>query len=156
MFQVRADSLESYLRFDPVRRVELEAVDGLIRRAAPGLRRYFHQGTPAGEAGMRLKMIGYGLFRYAVGGGKHMISWPVIGLALQKNYISLYLAVTVEGCPITALYADRLGTSRVGRNNFSFERFSDLDADALEQLIARCAEVFTAEPENPVRYKQRI
>lgn len=105
---------------------------------------------------MRLKMIGYGLFRYAIGSGKQMISWPVIGLALQKNYISLYLAVTVEGRPITVLYADRLGASRVGRNNFSFERFSDLDADALEQLINRCAEVFTAEPKNPVRYKQRI
>ncbi|WP_379072018.1 hypothetical protein ACFJIU_12950 [Mesorhizobium sp. UC74_2] len=153
MFQVHADNLESYFEFDPRRRGELEAVDGLIRRAAPGLLRYFHHGTPAGEAGMRLQMIGYGQFRYAVGGEKQVL-WPVIGLALQKNYISLYCAITVDGRPIVALYAGRLGALRAGRNNFSFERFSDLDADTLEKLVTRSAEIFEAEPDNPVRYKQ--
>lgn len=153
MLQVRADSLDSYFGFDPRRRNELEAIDGLIRRAAPGLRRYFHEGTPAGQAGMRMKMIGYGQFLYAIRSGKQTL-WPVIGLALQKNYISLYCAVTVDGHPITTLYADRLGALRVGRNNFSFERFSDLNADALEALVSRSAEIFEAEPDNPVRYKQ--
>ncbi|MBR2691714.1 MAG: DUF1801 domain-containing protein [Aquamicrobium sp.] len=153
MFEVQADSLESYFEFDPRRRSELEKVDSLIRRAAPGLGRYFHRGTPAGQAGMRLKMIGYGQFRYAVTSGKQVL-WPVIGLALQKNYISLYFAVTFQGRPVTALYTGRLGALRAGRNNFSFERFSDLDADALETLVTRSAEIFEAEPDNPVRYKQ--
>lgn len=153
MFQVHADSLETYFGFDPRRRGELERVDGLIRQAAPLLSRYFHAGTPAGEAGMRMKMIGYGQFRYAIKNGKQ-VSWPVIGLALQKNYISLYFAVTLDGLPIVAFYAGRLGALRAGRNNFSFERFSDLDAAALEALVARSAEIFEAEPDNPVRYKQ--
>lgn len=153
MFEVQADSLESYFEFDPRRRSELEKVDSLIRRAAPGLGRYFHRGTPAGQAGMRLKMIGYGQFRYAVRSGKQVL-WPVIGLTLQKNYISLYFAVTFQGRPVTALYTGRLGALRAGRNNFSFERFSDLDADALETLVTRSAEIFEAEPDNPVRYKQ--
>ncbi|HEV2506851.1 MAG TPA: DUF1801 domain-containing protein [Mesorhizobium sp.] len=155
MFEVHADSLESYFEFDPRRRGELEKVDSLIRRAAPGLGRYFHRGTPAGQAGMRMKMIGYGQFRYAVGSG-NQAQWPVIGLALQKNYISLYFAVTFEGRPIVALYADRLGALRAGRNNFSFERFSDLDAGTLQALVFRSAEIFEAEPDNPARYKQGI
>ncbi len=153
MFEVQADSLESYFEFDPRRRSELEKVDSLIRRAAPGLGRYFHRGTPAGQAGMRLKMIGYGQFRYAVRSGKQVL-WPVVGLALQKNYISLYFAVTFQGRPVTALYTGRLGALRAGRNNFSFERFSDLDDDALETLVTLSAEIFEAEPDNPVRYKQ--
>ncbi|PLP60928.1 hypothetical protein CYK37_01080 [Mesorhizobium loti] len=135
MFQVHADSLETYFEFDPERRVELEMVDGLIRRVAPGLRRYFHQGTPAGQAGMRMKMIGYGQFPYAISSGKQTV-WPVIGLALQRNYISLYFAVTLDSRPIVALYADRLGAFRAGRNNFSFERFPDLNVDVLEALVA--------------------
>src|SRR5262245_36996945 len=88
MFKVEADSLDAYLKFDPQRRVELEKLDALLRRSAPKLKRHFHSGTPAGEAGMRMKMIGYGRFRYASRSGG-MVDWPVIGVALQKNYISL-------------------------------------------------------------------
>lgn len=152
MFQVRADSVETYFEVDPERRVDLEKVDGLIRGAAPGLPRYFHRGTPAGEAGMRMKMIGYGQFRYAIRSGKQT-PWPVIGLALQKNYISLYFAVTRHGRPIVEHYADRLGALRAGRNNFSFKRFSNLDANVLEALVSHSAEIFEATPDNPVRYK---
>ena len=65
MFRVTADSLKAYLDFDAVRKADLVRLHELVRKAAPGLRRYFHQGTPAGEPGMRLKMIGYGKFRYA-------------------------------------------------------------------------------------------
>lgn len=153
MFRVPADSLEAYFAFDPSRRKELEQVDGVIRRAAPGLVRHFHAGTPAGEAGMRMTMIGYGRFHYATRSGQR-VSWPVIGLALQKNYISLYFALTRQGRPIVEHYADRLGALRTGRNNFSFSSFVDLNAEALTELVACCAEMFEAEPDNPVRYKQ--
>jgi hypothetical protein len=108
MFQVLADSLESYLRFDAVRRKDLEKLGSLIREAAPHLRRYFHKGTPAGEAGMRMKMIGYGKFNYAIQSGKST-SWPVIGVALQRHYISVYVSVTENGLPIVGSYRDKLG-----------------------------------------------
>lgn len=153
MFRVAADSLEAYFAFDPSRRKDLEQVDGVIRRAAPGLGRHFHAGTPAGEAGMRMTMIGYGQFRYAIRNGQQ-VSWPVIGLALQKNYISLYFALTLQDQPIVGLYADRLGALRVGRNNFSFRSFAELNVEALTELVACCGEMFAAEPNNPVRYKQ--
>ena len=42
---------------------------------------------------MRMKMIGYGKFHYAVKSRK-TIEWPIIGVALQKSYISVYVAVT--------------------------------------------------------------
>ena len=76
MFQVHADSLESYLSFDPERRADLEKLNALICEAAPNLPRYFHHGTPAGEAGMRMKMIGYGKFNYTIKSGKST-TWPV-------------------------------------------------------------------------------
>ena len=99
MFRVTADSLKAYLDFDAVRKADLVRLHELVRKAAPGLRRYFHQGTPAGEPGMRLKMIGYGRFQYAIKSGK-TTPWPVIGVALQKSYISVYVAVTRCGAPI--------------------------------------------------------
>lgn len=153
MFQVHADSLASYLRFDPKRRQDLEKLDALIREAAPDLRRYFHKGTPAGEAGMRMKMLGYGKFSYAIRSGKST-SWPVIGVALQRHYISVYASVTKDDVPIVRLYEGTLGESRMGRNNFSFERFADLNAASVSDLCREIAKVFREDPQNPVRYKQ--
>ena len=154
MFRVKADSLREYLDFDPARRSDLEKLHALIRRAAPGLRRHFHAGTPAGEPGMRFKMIGYGKFRYEAKPGK-FVSWPVIGVALQKNYISIYISVTKRSKPIVGgYYAGKLGELRSGRNNFSFEKLEDLDQKALSGLFKEIGSIFASDPENPVRYKQ--
>jgi hypothetical protein len=70
MFRVTADSLGAYLDFDPERKPDLVKLDKLMAKTAPALKRYFHKGTPAGEAGMRMKMIGYGKFLYAIKSGK--------------------------------------------------------------------------------------
>ncbi len=153
MFRVTADSLKAYLSFDPGRTAELEKLDALLVDAAPGLKRYFHVGTPAGEAGMRMAMIGYGRFRYAIKSGK-VASWPVIGVALQKNYISVYAAVMRDGKPLVPLYAGKLGEWRMGSNNFSFRAFDDLEAPAVTALFTEAAAIFKADKDNPVRYMQ--
>src|ERR1700754_882348 len=127
MFRVEADSLAAYLDFDAARTADLVRLHGLARKAAPSLKRHFHKGTPAGEPGMRFKMIGYGKYRYAARSGT-LVEWPVIGVALQKNYISVYVSVTKDGAPIVQSYAGRLGELRSGGNNFSFETFDDLEA----------------------------
>ena len=153
MYKVAADSLSSYLDFDPARKSDLVRLHELVRTAAPDLRRHFHKGTPAGEAGMRMKMIGYGRFRYAIKSGE-TVEWPVIGVALQKNYISVYVPVTRANAPIVPAYAGKLGELRVGRNNFSFERFDDLKTAAVSSLVAEVASIFSADPDNPARYMQ--
>jgi len=153
VFRVTADSLEAYLAFDPGRTADLEQVHAVMRKAAPSLKRHFHAGTPAGEAGMRMNLIGYGQFRYAIKSGKTAI-WPVIGVALQKNYISVYVAVTRGGKPLVSCYAGKLGELRAGGNNFSFEAFVDLKAAAVAALFAEAADIFKADQENPVRYMQ--
>ena len=124
----------------------------MMKKAAPSLKRHFHRGTPAGHAGMRMKMIGYGRFRYVMSG--EAVDWPVIGLALQKNYISAYVSVTRGKSPIVPLYARRLAALRSGGNNFSFEKFDDLNAEAATALFAEVAAIFKADPVNPVRYMQ--
>ncbi len=153
MFRVTADSLAAYLAFDPARKADLARLDRLIRTSAPGLKRTFHQGTPAGSAGMRMKMIGYGRFRYAIKSGES-IDWAVIGVALQKNYISVYMAVTKNGEPLLRSQRAPFGETRRGGNNFSFERFEDLDARALAALFAEADRIFKADAGNPVRYMQ--
>src|SRR5436190_19779913 len=108
MFKVDVDSLEAYFAFDPTREPDITALDAAIRRSAPRLTRYFHAGTPAGEPGMRFKMIGYGPFHYASSSGR-AVEWPAIGVALQKNYISVYIPVARNGSSVIDDYADGLG-----------------------------------------------
>ncbi|MEZ2333578.1 hypothetical protein AB6802_27985 [Mesorhizobium sp. RCC_202] len=148
-----ADDLNDYFGFDPEREPDLRKFDGLIREAARSLQRHFHAGTPAGSAGMRMKMIGYGRFRYSIKCGKST-DWPVIGVALQRSYISVYVSVAVDGHPIVDRYRGKLGETRSGRNNFSFVRFDELEAEMVAKLVAETASMFNADPENPVRYRE--
>jgi hypothetical protein len=153
MFRVDVESLEEYFDFDPSRKGDLVKLDALIAKAAPALKRHFHAGTPAGEAGMRMKMIGYGRFRFAIKSGE-TVDWPVIGVALQKNYISVYLSIAKDGAPILRAPAGALGARRVGNNNFSFGKYEELDAGAAARLFAEAARIFEADPGNPARYRQ--
>ena len=73
---------------------------------------------------MRFKMIGYGRSHFLAKSGQQ-VEWPVVGVALQKNYISVYLSVTKDGALLVKFYAGRLGECRMGRDNFSFVRFDD-------------------------------
>ncbi len=153
MFKVDVDSLQAYLDVDPARKSDLLKLHALLGRAAPGLKRHFHAGTPKGHAGMRMKMIGYGRFHHTATSGER-VAWPVIGVAMQKNYISVYLAVTKDGAPVLRSHAGRLGEKRSGGGNFSFEAFDDLDAKALSSFFAEVARLFAADADNPVRYMQ--
>jgi len=51
-------------------------------------------------------------------------------------------------------YAGKLGELRLGRNNFSFERYGDLKADGVSSLFAEIARIFESDPQNPVEYMQ--
>lgn len=143
MFRVNADTLQTYLDFDPIRKIDLQKLDKLLREFAPGLKRYFHKGTPAGEPGMRFKMIGYGKFHYLAKSGQQ-VEWPVVGVALQKSYISIYLSVTKDGVPLVEWYAGSLGECRIGRNNFSFVRFDGLNLASVSALLAEADQIFHA------------
>ncbi len=143
MFRVDVDSLRSYFDFDPARKSDLQKLDKLVRESAPRLKRYFHRGTPPGEPGMRFKMIGYGRFQFRTRSGKN-VEWPAVGVALQKNYISVYLSVAKDGVPLIQAYSGKLGEKRSGGNNFSFAKYEDLVIPVVSALLAEAEEIFAS------------
>ena len=147
MFKVEVNNLEEYINFDSLRKSDLKKLDRLIVKSAPSLKRFFHKGTPVGEIGMRFKMIGYGKTIHTVKSGQSTI-WPVIGVALQKNYISVYFAVNQRKSSIVDAYIGKLGELHCGQNNFSFESFDDLNTETLSALIAETAMIFSAQQKN--------
>ena len=94
---------------------------------------------------MRFKMIGYGQFHYRTKSGAR-VAWPVIGVALQKNYISVYFAIAVDDKPVVDPYVGKLGELRSGINNFSFQSFDELEPKALAALFADAASIFEIDP----------
>ena len=97
---------------------------------------------------MRFKMIGYGKFHYPAKSGQQ-VEWPVVGVALQKSYISIYLSVTKDGVPLAQSYAGRLGECRMGRNNFSFVRFDDLNLATVSALLAEADRISKRSSRSP-------
>lgn len=137
LFKVVAGSVEEYFRFDPEREDELRAIDALIRAAAPSLARWFVPGTPAGEPGMTMTMIGYGQFEYTTKSSPAPIRWPVLGLALQKNYLSLYCSASGDDGPLTCGYSGRRGRARVSSKGVvTFTSRRDVNLETLTEMIA--------------------
>jgi hypothetical protein len=100
---------------------------------------------------MRMNLIGYGRFQYEVKSGQR-VEWPIVGLALQKNYISLYTCVVKDDAPITDRFKGSLGELRTGRGNFSFVTFDQLDQDAVVALLKEIDKTVRQDPLGALRY----
>jgi hypothetical protein len=140
MFKVPAESVEEYFRFDPEREHSLRELDALIRPAAPALSRWFVPGTPPGQPGMTMTLIGYGQYKCTVKSSPILVTWPVLGIALQKSYLSFYSNVYADGQNFIAGYAGKLGPARVSTKGVvTFATLGDIDRNALAAAIAEIA-----------------
>jgi hypothetical protein len=151
MFKVQAHSLDEYFDADLARKADLQAMDALIREMVPGLERWFYPGAPADGPGMRMTLIGYGSFQYEVTSGQR-VTWPIVGLALQKNYISLYTSVVKDGAPITERHKGTLGELRAGRGNFSFVTFAQLHREGVRALLTDIDNTLRRDPIGALEY----
>ena len=104
---MQANTLDQYFKADQARKADLQA-DALIPETVPDLERWFYSGAQNGKPGMRMNPIGYGAFTYEVKSGER-VEWPIIGLAIQKNYITLYTSVVKDGALIVDGYRGLLG-----------------------------------------------
>jgi hypothetical protein len=83
--------------------------------------------------GSEQNIIGYGDLVYDRKGKK--VEWFQIGLALQKNYISLYVNAVEDGKYLSQRYADQLGKVKVGASSISFKRLEDIDMPKLLEML---------------------
>ena len=112
-------------------REDMERLDDLISEAMPGRSRTLWEGTFWG--GSEQQIIGYGDFSYDRPTGT--VDWFMVGLAAQKNYISMYVNAVADGGYAVQKYAERLGKVKVGSASISFKKVADIDLAALTELI---------------------
>ena len=81
-------------------------------------------------------MLGYGSIPYK-NYKKEIIDWPIVSLASQKNYISIYVCATEDGKYLAESYKDKLGKVSVGKSCIRFKKLEDLNLPALKELLKK-------------------
>lgn len=114
-------------------RGDIETLDRLIAESMPGASRTLWEGVFWG--GTEQRIIGYGDYRNERS-DKDTVEWFIVGLAVQKNHLSLYVNAADEDGYLVARYADALGKAKVGSAVVSFKSAADLDLESVRELIA--------------------
>ncbi len=122
--KVKAGTVTEYLSLVPNERKEaVLALHGFIQKVVPKFKPYFAN-----------NMIGYGKFRYK-NYKKEIIDWPIIALANQKQYISIYVCAIVDGGYVAEKYRKELGKVKVGRSCISLKKLEDIDLSVLKKVL---------------------
>jgi hypothetical protein len=93
--------------------------------------------------GSEQRIIGYGDLRQKNSKGG-VVEWFAVGLASQKNYLSLYVSVVDDGQYIVKRFCDRLGKVKCSNANVTFKRLSDLDLPVVLEMLTRARDVWVA------------
>lgn len=125
MFKLtKAKTIKEYFSMLPTERREpMEFLHKFIQKTAPKLTPNFLYNMP-----------GYGSFKYK-NHKKEILNWPVIALASQKNYISLYVCAVDKGAYVAEKHKKELGKVSVGRSCIRFKKISDLNLKTLEKVL---------------------
>lgn len=129
MFQpTKAKTVQEYLDAVPAERKEMIVfLHDFIQKAAPKLKSHF-----------AYNMLGYGSFPYR-NYKKEMIQWPIVALANQKNYVSVYVCAVQGGEYIAEKHKKELGNVSVGKSCIRFKKLEDVNLPMLKKVIQMAA-----------------
>ena len=123
-----AKSVEEYLLMVPVdQKKDIDFLHDFIQKAVPMLKPYFAS-----------NMIGYGSFYY-LDSKKHKRDWPIISLANQKNYISIYVCTVIEDKSAAEKYKKDLGKLSKGVSCIRFKKIEEINLETLK-IVLKIAE----------------
>jgi len=115
-------------------RADIEQLDAEISRVMSGHPKTMWEGKFWG--GSDQNIIGYGDYSYERSGGDS-VEWFIIGLAPQKNYLSVYVNASDTDGYLVERYADKLGKAKIGKASIGFKSIDDINIDVLLELIEK-------------------
>ena len=122
-------------------REDIATLDAELSRIFANRERVLWEGVFWG--GSEQAIIGYGSYRYKGRSGAEG-EWFIVGLAVQKSHLSLYVSGAEDGQSLARRYADRLGKVKVGSANVTFKRLADLDLPVALEMAERARDLMTA------------
>lgn len=105
------------------RKSEIQELHTLIKSIAPKL-----------DIKMYHNIIGYGSYPYKTKSGQSG-EWFVLGLASQKNYISVYACTTDGDQYIAEKHKDQFPKANIGRSCIRFKKLEDIDTNKLKSVL---------------------
>ncbi|WP_062303953.1 DUF1801 domain-containing protein [Demequina subtropica] len=126
------EDVDAFLAAGP-RAELLTAVDAALRAGMPGIPRALWRGVFWG--GTEQAIVGYGDIVQPRPRGE-AVEWFLIGLAEQKNHVSLYVNAVAEGAYLAHRYADRLGRVKVGAAAVTFRSLEGVDLGVITEMAA--------------------
>lgn len=122
--KVKAKSVTEYLASVPAERKDLmRFLYDFIRKSAPSLKPHF-----------AYNMIGYGSFPYHNYKNK-LIRWPVVALANQKQYVSIYVCAVENGKYVAEKHKKELGNVSVGKSCIRLKKLEDIRLNVLKKIL---------------------
>jgi hypothetical protein len=119
-----ATSVEEYLLMVPNdRKKDIDFLHEFIQKSVPKLKPYYAS-----------NMIGYGSFYY-LDSQKQKKDWPIISLANQKNYITIYVCAIVEDKVAAAEYKKDLGKLTKGISCIRFKNIEEIKLETLKTVL---------------------
>lgn len=112
------------------RKSEIMKIHEFILNTLPNIKPYIIAG-----------IIGYGKGRYKTKAGKEG-EWFLIGLASQKNYISIYSCAVKDGQYLAEKHKDILGKASIGRSCIRYKKLQDIPWDSLKKVLIESSQVF--------------
>jgi len=125
MFAKNAASLvEEYLSPVPAdRRKEIDFLHRFIQKAVPKLIPYFAS-----------NMIGYGSFYY-LDSKKQKKDWPIIAMANQKNYVTIYVCTLITDKAAAEIYKKELGKLNKSITCIRFKKIEEVNLGTLKTVL---------------------
>lgn len=115
-------------------RVDVQALDEVIAPIMDGLPKALFVGKFWG--GTDQEIIGYGVHTSVRPNGTE-VEWFHVGLAVQKNYLSMYVNAVEDRQYLSEKYGASLGKVKVGKASLSFKSVADIDLDKLRDLVTK-------------------
>lgn len=126
-------TVEQYLdSLDESIQPDMRTLHEKISQHMPGVAPKLWEGVFWG--GSQQAIIGYGDMTFTRS-DKTTVEWFMVGLSLQKNYISVYISATEDGKYVVKKYGERLGKAKIGSSSISFKKIDDIKLDELLKLV---------------------
>lgn len=110
-------------KLEEPRRSEIQQIHYFILKTVPKLKPFMISG-----------MIGYGKMHYKTKSGREG-DWFTIGLASNKNYISIHACAVKDGKYIAEIHKDDLGKASVGKSCIRYKKFEDIPWKELANIL---------------------
>ncbi|HEY6799954.1 MAG TPA: DUF1801 domain-containing protein [Agromyces sp.] len=117
---------------------DLRELDRILSEELAGLERVLWEGAMWG--GTEQRIVGYGGITQPRPRGAS-IEWFLVGIAVQKANLSIYVNAAEDGEYLVKRRAKELGRVKVGSAAVTFTSLADVDVPALRALIRRAREL---------------